>query len=180
MIQIIKLSQAYTESDLSFRFVIYAGFRFSCKYFACPNKYNCILVFTVSGSFVHQHTLQPPSPALGGLVSMFRTSSVTWGKTAGERAVRSLLQAGLCLALCLILPLPPWLAFLAWTWPYLLAVALPSHRWAAADPSCHHRGRSAQLAGALRDCAPIDTELGFRVLDIWLFQALVSKIKPAC
>lgn len=68
MRQIIKLRQAYTESDLSFRFVIYAGLRFSCKYFACPNKFNCILVFTVSGVFEHQHTLQPCSKGFGSHV----------------------------------------------------------------------------------------------------------------
>lgn len=110
MRQIIKLRQAYTESDLSFRFVIYAGLRFSCKHFACPNKYNCILVFTVSGVFEYQHTF---NPAPRGLVPMFRASSVNWDKTEGKRAVRSLLQAGICLALCLFCPdlldLPSWL-----------------------------------------------------------------------
>lgn len=179
MIQIIKLSQAYTESDLGFRFVIYAGFRFSCKYFACPNKYNCILVFTVSGSFTHQHTLQPLSPAPMGLVPVFRASSCNLGQECRERSCAKSPQAGVCLALWLILSLPPWFAFLAWTWPYLLAVPLPSHRWAAAHPSCCHQGCSAQLVRVLQDCAPTDTKLLLREPDMWLFQALVSKIKPA-
>lgn len=65
---IIKLRQAYTESDLSFRFVIYVGLRFSCKHFACPNKYNCILVFALSGVFEYQHTLQSCSKGFGAHV----------------------------------------------------------------------------------------------------------------
>lgn len=124
---------------------------------------------------MHQHTLQPPSPAPMGLVPVFRASSCNLGQDCRERSCVKSPQAGVCLALWLILPLPPWFAFLAWMWPYLLAVPLPSHRWAAAHPSCHHQGCSAQLVGVLQDCAPTDTKLILREPDMWLFQALVSK-----
>lgn len=80
-----------------------------------------------------------------GLVTIFRVSSVTSlpqrDKIAGKRAVRSLFQAVLYLSLCHILSLPPWLAFLAWTWPYLLVVALQLPSLGLLCSVCWHAAR---------------------------------------
>lgn len=150
--EIIKLRQAYTEPDLSFRFVIYAGLRFSCKYFACPNKYNCILVFTVSGVFEHQHTLQPCCKGFGACVwGQCCNLEQDWRKKSCEKSPPGWDLPGL-------VPDPPLTSL---TCLPGLRIALP-HCCGFAQPllgsSWCHQGCSAHLAGVLQDCAPTDTE----------------------
>lgn len=167
---IIKLRQAYTESDLSFRFVIYVGLRFSCKHFACPNKYNCILVFALSGVFEYQHTLQSCSKGFGAHVQgKLCKLGLDWREKSCEKSPPGWDLP--CLA-----PDP---ALTSLTCLPGLSIALPPCCGFAQLPlGCSwfqlcHQGCSAHLAGVLQDCTPTNTELVIKKSDMWLFQALV-------
>lgn len=162
--QIIKPSQAYTESDLNFRSFIYSGFRFSFACFVRPSKQNYLSLFTAYGPSCTK-TLCNPFPPLRGVWRSVQGQLCNLGQDSREKSCEKSRPGWACAWSHLLFP--PWLAFLAWIWPHLFALALPSHGYAAADPSCHHQGCSAQLAGLLRDCTPADTELALREPNMW-------------